>query len=119
VQRIIITTDGQVITDEALETAKDIQKCLALRKKYLYQAKVPAAIRAFFSLFDAVQTRSHLRMVADSVALLSRLCLWHTPADRDSFCLGGTPHSSHSAWLVYLPLLRHIHHVHFVMTAHL
>jgi AMP deaminase len=40
-QRIIITTDGQVITDEALETAKDIQKCLALRKKYLYQAKTP------------------------------------------------------------------------------
>lgn len=40
-QRIIITTDGQVITDEALETAKDIQRCLALRKKYLYQAKTP------------------------------------------------------------------------------
>ncbi len=60
-QRIIITTDGQVITDEALETAKDIQKCLALRKKYLYQAKVPSAIRAFFSLSDAVPTGSHLR----------------------------------------------------------
>jgi hypothetical protein len=68
-----------------LETAKDIQHCLALRKKYLYQPKVTrhpsrsSSLRRFFPLFFDLM----LLPIADSVALFSRLHFRVTPVSGD------------------------------------
>jgi hypothetical protein len=111
VQRIIITTDGQVITDEALETAKDIQKCLALRKKYLYQAKVPSAICLISANWFSPAGGCRLRGPT-----LSTLPLAYPRRLR--FLLPRRYTASLALGLCTCPLLRHTHRFHFDRRQH-